>query len=190
MITSFFKTTKPIHYVMTITYLLLVFVGFQINSLSNNFSWVSVFKSALLFVLLVFIMLLLDFISKKNALTKINSFKILFFTLLLCLCPFSFQSLDIAVSAIFILLAFRRILSLKSDVNLYKKTFDIGLWIAFATVFHFWNCLFFVVLIFALAIYNIRQIKYWLTIIFGIATVALLTLNYNIIFNDVFFCQK
>ena len=98
----------------------------------------------------VFLMLLLDFLIRKNNLTRNNTYGILFLSCFLLALPEIFQERNILVANIFILLSLRKILSFRNNKNIDKKILDATVWIMMASFFYFWSLLFFFVLYVAL----------------------------------------
>ncbi len=144
MLTSFFGKSNPINYLILgvfilAGYLLEIFSG---NNASNSISIFFVY--GVIGILIVVSMLLLDFIIRKNQLTKNNTFAILFFSCFLVMLPVIFLQQNILLANLFVLLSLRRIMSLRSDKNSSKKILDASIWISAASLFHFWSLLFFI----------------------------------------------
>ena len=124
MITSFFKTSKPIHYIIFLIVLICLFVYQRIiivnyqGNLSNTLNEIG----DLLILLASFFTLI--FIVTKNNLTYNNGYAALYFCLFIGLIPSCLETNSILVSNFFILLSFRRIVSLKTKTNIKKKLFD------------------------------------------------------------------
>lgn len=144
MLTSFFGKSSPsTRLILSI----FIIVGFLLALMygSGNFSIIEEFISQVFFLgLSILSMLLLHFIISKNHLTKQNSYAILFFSAFMVMMPVIFQEHDIILSNIFLLLAIRRIISLRSDVNSQKKILDASMWITVASFFSFSSILFFI----------------------------------------------
>ncbi len=174
MITSFFKTSKPIHYIIFIIILTAVF-AFQRIIWSNdaiNVTNILIETAYLLVVLVSFVILI--FIVTKNKLTHNNSYAALYFCLFVSLMPISLEVNSILVSNLFILLSLRRIISLKTRTNIKKKLFDASMWICLATIFEPWAILFFGLLSMGILFYSLTQIKNILIPFFGVLTVGIL----------------
>ena len=88
------------------------------------------------------------FIVTKNNLTYNNGYAALYFCLFIGLIPSCLEENSILVSNLFILLSFRRIMSLKTNSNIKKKLLDASMWICLAAIFEPWAILFFLVLFF------------------------------------------
>lgn len=160
MLTSFFGKSNPVNYLIAGIFIFIAYM-FSAILMKNSELTFMLFAEHLLFIgISAFIMLLLDFIIRKNMLTKNNTYAIFFFTCFLITLPGIFLEKDILISTIFLLLAFRRILSLRSDKNTEKKILDASLWITLASFFSFWSVLFFVILLLAIIRKQNTTLKY------------------------------
>ena len=182
MITSFFKTSKPIHYIIFLVVLTSVFV-YQRSSVINHPNPLK--ELGYLFVVLVSFLALV-FIVTKNNLTHNNSYAALYFCLFMGLIPSSIDTNSILVSNLFILLSLRRIVSLKTKTNIKKKLFDAAMWICLAAIFEPWAILFLAVLFVGMVLYSVFQIKNAVIPFCGIITVGLLLVCYRLLSTNVF----
>ena len=124
MITSFFKTSKPIHYIIfSVVLMALSFYQrtFAVNFDSNLLNYLN--ELAYLFVLIASLFTVI-FIVTKNNLTQNNSFAALFFCLFIGVSPQVLEHTSTLISNLFILFSLRRILSLKNKKNIKKKLLD------------------------------------------------------------------
>ncbi|WP_417290838.1 DUF6427 family protein [Corallibacter sp.] len=183
MISSFFSKAKPIHFVVTSSVLLFVYIFVKFFLGNEPIETLNIFKQIILFGVCLFSIFVFDFLSGKNDLTKKNSYKILFFTLFLIMLPQTFLNSKILVSNLFVLLALRRIISLRSKKEIKKKLFDAAFWLSIATLLYFWASLFFILIFVALVLYAIADIKNWIIPFLGIIAVALLATGVLIVTN-------
>jgi hypothetical protein len=87
---------------------------------------------------------------------------------------------NIVLANLFLLLAFRRILSIQSDKNLIKKIFDSAIWITIASLFYFWSILFFIVLFTAIGLKKSnKNFKHFLIPVTGMLTVLILVSTFK-----------
>src|SRR5690606_34814998 len=100
---------------------------------------VTILKVFSILIFIVFSVFLTNFICKKNGLTKDNTYAMLLFALVLTLFPNVFTNIKVIFANVFILLAIRRIISLKSYHNIKVKLFDASLLICVATIFYEWS---------------------------------------------------
>lgn len=186
MITRFFSTSKPIHLVLVSFFVLGLFLVVRLEYYSESINALQIFKELVLYGITLLSIFVLSFFVNKNNLTKQNSFKILFFSIFLACIPATIQHGNIIVSNVFILFALRRIISLRSNLNIKKKLFDAAFWITLASLFYFWSILFLILIFAALLFYSIGQINNWIIPFTGILSVALIIVSYNIITENVF----
>lgn len=186
MIAKFFKTSRPIHSVIVAVFTLLVFYMVRIELVFENFSLGVFINEFLKYLIILASIFVLDFLVHKNKLTQKNGFEILIFSLLMITFPTTMLNVQIFTANFFLLLALRRIISLRSNLRVKKKLFDAAFWICIASLFHFWCVLFLVLVFAALLLHTIANIKNWIIPITGIGTVALLVMTYNIIFTNSF----
>lgn len=181
MITRFFNTSKPIHFVIVILFTFAVFMVVRINNLQDDLSFVLILKQLGFYAVVLISIFVLDFLVSKNNLTKRNGFKILLFGLFIAILPITIQIDNVLISNLFILLALRRIISLRSNKRVKKKLFDAAFWIAIASLFYFWAILFFILIIAALFFYSITNFKNWIIPFVGLLTVVIIMSSYSII---------
>ncbi len=185
MVTSIFKKSNPINFVILIVYLTLVFAIVNKATLFNNAK--DAFSDIISFLVLIFFGITMHFIVSKNSLTQKNNYSLLIFVVLLPFFPKAFVNLDYLFSSVFILLSLRSILSLQNNINLKKKLFQAAFWIALATLFYFWAILFFIILLIALLYAVQNDFRNSIMPLLGIASVFILLFIYNIIFFDAYF---
>ena len=181
MISSFFNKAKPVHLVIVCLILLLVFITAKYHSINDPFSLNVLIKQTGLLAVCLSSVFVLDFLVSRNNLTKKNSYKILIFSLFIALLPVTVLNSKLLIANLFILLALRRLISLRSNKDIKKKLFDASFWICIATLFYFWAILFYVLIIAALILYSIVDIKNWIVPFIGALTVVIIGVSYMII---------
>lgn len=186
MITSIFRKSKPINFIIVFFITLLAFVSARTKLLPAPIDGNYIFQQIGLFLVCFISVLIVNFIVSKHSLTKKNSYEILLFSLFLLAIVQTTANTNILFANFFILLSFRRIISLRSMITPEKKLFDAAFWIAIATLFYFWAILFFIVIYAALLLYSDNKFKHWLIPFFGIATVFVIAISVSIIYNDNF----
>ncbi|MEZ4801596.1 MAG: DUF6427 family protein [Gelidibacter sp.] len=190
MISKFFSQARPIHFVVISTFLLLVFIASKMYAIHEPFSFQLVAEQGFYFVIVFSSLFILDFFVSRNSLTKKNSYKLLMFGLFMAMLPETLLNSKALMANFFILLALRRIISLRTQKEIKKKLFDAAFWISIATLFYFWAVLFFILIFAAMLLYSIVNLKNWLIPLMGILTViiiwvsAMLVLDYD--FTDYF----
>ena len=186
MISRFFNRAKPIHFVIVCTVLLAVFVLAKLYNLDEAFSLQLLLKQTFLFLICMATIFVLDFLVSRNSLTKKNSYRILIFVLFITLLPGTILNSMVLIANLFVLLALRRIISLRSNKEIKKKLFDAAFWISIATLFYFWAILYFIMIIAGLILYRIVDIKNWVIPFTGTFTVAILGASYMILMGNDF----
>ena len=181
MITRFFSTSKPVHFVIVILFTFMVFMITRINNLEDSLSFVLILKQFGFYTVVLISIFVLDFLVSKNNLTKRNGYKILLFSLFIAVLPITVQIDNVLISNLFVLLALRRIISLRSNKSVKKKLFDAAFWIGIASLFYFWAILFFILIIAALLFYSITNFKNWMIPFIGLFTVVIIISSYSII---------
>jgi hypothetical protein len=184
MLTSFFSKSNPINYLLSG---ILLFVGYffaVISSDAGTIGLVQVLEHIFFFGLSIFVMLLLDFVIRKNDLNRQNTYGIIIFSGFLVFFPEVFLNRVLFVSNMLLLLALRRILSLHSEKNTEKKILDAALWISLAALVYFYAILFFLVLYYA--IFQRSQVNYrhFVIPVLGFTGVFLIATTYYLLTED------
>ena len=184
MLTSFFGKSRPINYILLS---LGVIIGYFFGVLmvpKLPLSPDSITTQGVVVFLMVFAVLLLDFIIRKNNVTKNNNFVILLFVLFVLLVPQVYNAPKLILANIFVLLATRRILSFTTEKNTIKKIFDATMYITLASFCYGWAILFFVVLYPAI----INKTKFNITYVFipivGFLGITSIAVAYQFVVTD------
>ena len=163
--------------------MVLCFLLFQFQS---NFSTITAFEVAKKFALLLLLvgsLLVTNFITKRNGLSKDNSYTFLLFFVFLILFPKTLSNSSLIISNTFILLAFRRLISLQSLKSPKEKIFDASIWIFTASLFHFWAILF-IILVFVSIIFHVsRDYRNWIIPFIAFFTVSIIAILSILIFD-------
>ncbi len=187
MISSIFGKTKPINHIIVLTFLFVLYWIVQFVGLENKFSPQQLpFKTLVLGVLL-FSVFLVNFIAKRNKMTGPNSFAMLFYGLLMLVFTDTFADDNAIFCSFFILLATRRLISLRSLKNIKPKIFDATLWILISSLFYEWSLLFLLLVFAAIYIYEPKNVRNWLVpfssmVAFFMIGFGMLTLVDNTVF--------
>ena len=178
MITRFFKISRPFHYILFL--LAITFIFFNQFYVIKN-SWT--LKIAITFLCLIISLFLVVFIFTKNNLTQNNSFAAFYFCLFIFLFPDSLTNSDIIISNMFMLLAFRRILSLNSKSNLKKKYFDVGIWLCIAVFFFPWTGIFIAPFLITFFLWRKDSIKHFIILALGFLSIVFLVIMAAVLFD-------
>jgi len=154
MIASLFNKSRPINYVL----IGLMLVVFYFLYLTKDLSWTEQYhktaQKVVLLAVLVVSVFLVRFITKRNGLSKDNSYAAFFFAIFLILFPTVLVNTNVILANFFLLLALRRLVSMQSMITPKEKIFDASLWIFVAALFHFWAILF-LILVFISIIFHV-----------------------------------
>lgn len=184
MFTSIFKKTTPFSYSLVALFLLVCFTFSVVFSEKTIFILNPIAQDAIAFLLLFASTFVVNFIAKRNMLTKDSAYAILFYFLLHLLFPKILFDIQILLSNFFILLAIRRLISLQSLHGTKHKIFDATFWILVASLFHFWTILF-ILLVFISIIFHVsRDYRNWLVPVFAAIAFGNLFLFANLVLHQ------
>ncbi|MBW8242655.1 hypothetical protein K1F50_07565 [Muricauda oceani] len=175
MISSFFGKTKPINFIVLAIVLFLFYFGnvfFQLGEQKIN---QVIPLELLLFVTHLLSVFTINLIVRSEKATESNSYSMLFFLLLMIAFSDELVLKNVVFANIFLLLAFWRILSIKSTKNVKHKIFDASLLIAIASLFYDWALAFMFLVFFVIGVYDRKTFKNWLVPFLGVATIFMLT---------------
>lgn len=181
MISNFFSKSRPVHHIVVSVLLLLVFVLSRLNVFPERLSLLFFLKQLGLFFVGLLTIFVFDFLVSRNGLTKKNSYNIILFVLFFAILPQTLLSPRLLFANLFVLLALRRLVSLRSPKEIKKKLFDASFWIALATLFYFWSWVFFIMVFAALLVYVIADVKNYLIPFVGVLAVAVIAISYLIV---------
>jgi len=175
MISSIFGKTKPINFIILLGFLFFLYWIVQYQLFQNAFSASEMVLETIVLSILLFSVFIVDFIVKRNKLTANNSFAMLYFTLFFLVFPEVFRDSNAILANLFLLLAIRRLLSIKSLKEIKLKIFDATLWILVASLFYDWAVLFIAMVLIIISVYEPRNSKNWLAILSAFISFSLLT---------------
>ncbi|MGB5509279.1 hypothetical protein [Robiginitalea sp.] len=173
MISSLFGKTRPVNYILVLSVVFIFFSLAQLHqgeafTLSSHFLWILAGLCSLLLSLF-----LVNFIVQRNQLTAADSYAMLFYAQFCILFQEFLTDPIVLMAAFFLLLAQRRLISMKSLKNLKEKIFDAALYIFVASLFVNWTLLFILIVWIYIYFYTPKKINYWLIPIAAAVTVAL-----------------
>ncbi|MCH3881209.1 MULTISPECIES: DUF6427 family protein [Tenacibaculum] len=179
MLANFFAKSKPITFVVLgllfVVYLFLaLFTGFDISFYFKN----SIFSYFTFAVLLLLTFFFQNFIVVKNNLTFGNSYAFLFFILCLGLFPSSFLDEKTLIVNLLLLLFLRKVYSLQSSKNVFKKLFDGGLWLGISFLIEPFTLIFMFLLYGAIFIHKKTSLQTLLIPVVGFLTPLFLYFSY------------
>jgi len=175
MLTSFFGKSNPINFIILGIFLILGYFFGALREIDALLTLPLAVRYLFYFLIVVFFIFLMDFIIRKNKLTKANNYALFIFAAFLVMMPTSFLNGDIILANLFVLLAFRRIFSLNNGTFTEKKILDASIWLAVASLFYFWALLFYFVLligIFKNTAVNHKRVLIPIVGFFGVCSIA------------------
>ena len=187
MITTIFSKSRPFNYILVTVLLILFFFLYQFRIVDWMQSMESVGKKAVLLSLLIGSLFISNFITKKNSLSKDNTYPFLFFFIFLILFPTTLGNSNLIISNFFILLALRRLISLQSLVAPKEKIFDASMWVFLAALFHFWSILFILLVFLSIALHVARDYRNWVLPYIAFFTVATLYVVFGLLYDTKLF---
>ncbi len=187
MIASVFSKSRPFNYILVGSLLFLCCFIYQVQpgetTSDSTFSWVNGIQKGIVLLLLVASLFVTNFIAKRNGLSKDNSFSALFFVSFLLFIPSVFGSFKIVLSSFFILLAMRRLISMKSLLTPKEKIFDASLWIFIAAIFYFWSILFIFIVFVSIVFHVSGDYRNWVLPFIAFFTVGIIFLFFSLLIN-------
>lgn len=184
MIANVFSKTRPINYLLIGFLIIISFFSQIISENKLIFNWSNIVNQSLFLFLIIASTILVNFISLKNNLTKNNTYAALLFFIFTLFFPSIFENKNILISNFLLLLALRRLISLKSMISTKEKIFDASFWIFLSALFHFWS-IFYIILVFISIILDVsRDLKNWLIPFIALLTVTILFFLFNEILDN------
>lgn len=189
MLASVFNKSRPVNYLI----IAVALVGFYFLYLFKDTYWTNyyylVVQKAGLMLLLSGSVFLVNFITRRNNLSRANTYAMFLFLVFLVLFPTIMVNTNIIISNFLLLLALRRLISLQSLITPKEKIFDASFWIFASALFHFWSILF-IILVFISIIFHVsRDYRNWLIPFIAFFAVAVLYVMVILMFGNDFFEQ-
>lgn len=191
MIANFFNKTKPATIFILVALLFVYYftATFLLDSAELSFNFL--IKRISFFVFIALMLLIVNFIVKKNKLTKDNSYALLLMVFLLGTFPEAMFSYKIVLANIALLLGFRKIYSLRSGLDTKLKLFDASFWIGIATLIYSWSIFYVLLVYLAMIIHQKLTVKNLFIPIVGFVTPMIIYFTYCLYFEDAaFFYNK
>lgn len=174
MISSIFGKTKPINFIIVFSFLFVTYWLVHFFLFDSDYDIYGLIPKVLFFAVLAFSIFLLDFIVKRNKITAPNSFAILFYALLIIVFPETLADSNAIFCSFFLLLASRRLISIRSLKNIKLKIFDATLWLMVSSLFYEWAIIYLVLVFLAIYIYEPKNFRNWMVPFAGVFTVFMI----------------
>lgn len=183
MITSVFKKSTPLNYSLVVILILVFFFMFQIRETSWINSYFTIFQKVSLLCFIFASFFMINFIVKKNGLSKDNGYAIFFYLLFILFFPTIFNHPNVVYANFFVLLALRRLISLQSLKSSKEKIFDASFWIFMASLFQFWSILFLILVFISIIFHVSRDYRNWVLPFIALLAVAVVFYMISLMFH-------
>ncbi len=154
MIAKFFNKTKPINTLIILVLLAIIFTTATFSLVDNGFTVQFFLKRMVVLIGLLMTFFVVNFIIRKNGLIKDNSYVLLLLILCIGMFPFSIANNTLLIAHFSLLLAYRRIYSLRTLKDTKEKLFDSSFWIGIATLIYPWSFIYIVLVYTGASILN------------------------------------
>lgn len=189
MLASVFNKSRPINYALIGGGLVLFYFLYLFKDDYWTANYLLILQKAGLLLLLSGSLFLTNFITRRNNLSKANTYAMFVFMVFFVLFPTTLSNVNIIIANFFLLLALRRLVSLQSLITPKEKIFDASFWIFAAAVFHFW-CIIYIVLVFISIIFHVyRDYRNWIIPFIAFFAVAVIYIMAGLIAGEGFFKQ-
>ena len=187
MLSRFFSKSQPFVFVVLAFYLLGGFILAIIYNISSDISFLQISQKTAVYLMLVLILLLINFICKRNKIDQQNSYAIFFFSALVLNYPESLIKFDSVFVAILTLLFIRRLLNLKNNVRHKKKTFEASFLLFFIILIDPALAPLIIILYAGIATYSYNDVKNFLVPVVAFLSAYMLCQIYSLLFLDKWF---
>ena len=181
MISSIFGQSKPINYIIILGFLFLFYGLVSAGELMQITSVEPILLHLLVLSVLLFSIMVVNFIVKRNQISGTNDFTIFYYALLIVLFPDVLRDSNAVLSSFFLLLSMRRLISLKSLKNIKLKLFDATFWIVGASLFYDWVLLFLILVYICIYVYEPKNIRNWLVPLVSLAAAFIIVYMFLIL---------
>ena len=187
MLASVFNKSRPVNYVLIGAALILSYFLYLFKDPAWTQNYLLMAQKAGLLLLLAGALFLTNFITRRNTLSRANTYAMFLFMVFLILLPTTLVNINIIISNFFLLLALRRLISLQSLITPKEKIFDASFWIFAAAIFHFW-CIIYIVLVFISIVFHVsRDYRNWIIPFIAFFAVSVLYLMAGSLMGEGFF---
>lgn len=184
MISSLFGQTRPANYILVSSALFVFFILANTGGIGQWGIAMNFFQLLLNLGCLIFSVFLVNFIVQRNQLTAAHSFALLFYSIFLVLFPKTLLDSEAIYATVCLLLAQRRLVSMRSLKNVKAKVFDGAFWICVSSLFINWMALYIVLVWLYIAFYVPKQLNYWFIPLVAAMGVALTGWSVSFLLGD------
>lgn len=161
MLASVFSKSRPVNYIIIAAVLVLFYFLYLFKDTYWTGYYYLIIQKAGLLALMAGSLFLVNFVTRRNTLSKANTYAMFLFLVFLILLPTTLVNTNIIISNFFLLLALRRLISLQSLITPKEKIFDASFWIFASALFHFWSILFIVLVFISIVFHVARDYRNW-----------------------------
>lgn len=161
MLASVFSKSRPVNYIIIAAVLVLFYFLYLFKDTYWTGYYYLIVQKAGLLALLAGSLFLVNFVTRRNTLSKANTYAMFLFMVFLVLLPTTLVNTNIIISNFFLLLALRRLISLQSLITPKEKIFDASFWIFASALFHFWSILYIVLVFISIIFHVARDYRNW-----------------------------
>lgn len=190
MISGIFGKTKPINFIIILGFLFLFYWFVHFVLYPQAYSTEELVLKFIVLSILLFSVFVVDFIAKRNQITATNSYAILYYALLIVVFPQVLLDNNGIFCSFFLLLALRRLISLKSLKSIKLKVFDATIWTLVASLFYDWAIVYLILVYIAIYFYEPKNIKNWLVPLIGIFVIGILLWCFLLITDNLDFLES
>ncbi|MCM4167847.1 hypothetical protein KCTC52924_01339 [Arenibacter antarcticus] len=187
MISTIFGKTKPINYIILLVFLFGFYWFVHLVMFQRTYVLEQLLGHLVILGCLMFSIFLVNFITRRNKITGSNSLSILFYTLLIVVFPEVLLDSNAIFCSFFILLAVRRLLSLRSLKNIKLKIFDATLWIMVSSLFYDWAIMYLLLVFVAIYFYQPKNIRNWIVPFVAIFTMFIIMMATLALINNPYY---
>jgi len=181
MISSIFGKTKPINFIIVLGFLFFFYWMAHFFMFERVYDLGQIILQTLVLAVLMFSFFVLNFIVKRNKMTGVNSFAILFYAMLIVLFPETLADPYAIGCSFFMLLALRRLISIRSLKNIKLKLFDATLWVMMASLCYDWAILYIILVFGSIYIYEPKNIRNWMIPFAGVFVFSIIAYSLSIL---------
>jgi len=181
MISNIFGKTKPINFIIVSAFLFVLYWIVNLVIFNKSYAPEELIFQLLVLSVFIFSLFVVDFILQRNKVTSPNSYGILFYALLAVVFSETLSDNNALLCSFFLLLALRRLISIRSLKNIKPKIFDATLWILVASLFYEWVVLYLILVFAAIYIYEPKNIRNWMVPFAGVFAVFMVSYGMMVI---------
>ncbi|WP_162984908.1 DUF6427 family protein [Mesonia aquimarina] len=187
MLTSFFRKSKPIHFLLVGILMTVFFCIDNFFLINDKLDFIAILKNVAYLLVYLGLMLIINFIVKRSGVTKRNTFTIILFALFSLSFVTVLQAEQLLLSAFFLLLALRRIISLQTGMHQKQKIFDTTFWLGIATILYPPCAIFLLIPFVGILFYTAENVKTWLIPFVALTCVFILNTAVQLLLKNQFF---